>query len=227
MRASPPTPTVVLFDLDGTLIQGDSFVSALKFLMRRRPQRLWRLPVMAWDALLFRKGLRPNHWAKERFLIHLAAGLAPHEVMQLFEPWVEQLIDRQLYPEARRALSAHKQRGEACYLVTASPAFYAHFVARKLGMDGCIATEVTLDPNGLLTGHLRGFNCYGPEKVRRIQKHFRQAQPRFIAYSDHHSDLPMLQLAQEAYAINPTDKLKELAREHGIACLHWQRLRDS
>jgi phosphatidylglycerophosphatase C len=220
-----------IFDLDGTLLDCDSFFLWLRYLMVRRPTRLcWRIVPMIIDALCFKAGWKSNHWAKKRFLTHLAGGLKRHQAEALCRPWVERLLAKHLREDALRVLRHHQKQGNLTILATASPDLYANLICRLLDMDLCLATRLHWTLDHCISGQLVGDNCYGEVKrdmvVEWLKKSGRMAADgtchvTIDVWSDHHSDLPLLLIADQGYAINPTPKLKQLASSHSLNVIHW------
>ena len=90
-------------------------------------------------------------------------------------------------------------------MVSASPNIYLERVARQLGFDALICTEME-EKGGYLTGQMGTPNCYGEQKVLRLHawavKHFSDIQFSDItlyAYGDTAGDKPMLKMAQHAW----------------------------
>ena len=79
------------------------------------------------------------------------------------------------------------------------------------------------DPGGRLTGRIIGRNCYGPEKLRRIRETLGRDNGHWnvIVYTDHHSDLPLLEWADSPRVVNPSSKLRRVAVERGYQILDW------
>ena len=222
---------ITIFDLDGTLLNKDSFVSWLKHLMIHRPAPPKKWPLIFIDALLFKLGVCSNHWTKARFIGHMAGGLNREQLYTLTEPWLEHLIAENVFSDAIKTLDDCRMRGDHLMMITASPDFYAEQIAERLGIDTCLATPLEWTPTGHLSGCLAGPNCYGPEKCRRLELwlgeqgmgevHEGLANVEIHAYSDHHSDLPLLLRANKGYAVNPTQALMRLIKNNNLIHVIW------
>jgi len=218
-------PGVVVVDLDGTLVREDTYLSFLLANLRQRPWRGWRclwLPV-AVAAHLTR--FRDNSWLKRSFLTVFLGGLPATEVEAFGARFAERLVARQLRPGARQRLNAYAREGVRLVLATASLDLYVPAIARQLGIAQAdvICTRTARDARGRLTGWFDGMNCYGLEKAARIAA-WREVQgvSRIdIAYSDHHSDIPMLRLAVRGIAVNPSPRLRVMAEVEGFEIEDW------
>jgi phosphatidylglycerophosphatase C len=189
------TAEIAAFDVDGTLTRRDC---VLPFLARvggrarlgaallrhgpslaaaardreRRDDVKWGLTA----AVLGGRTLAEVAAAGERFATEVAAGWLRADV-----------IDR---------LAWHREMGHEVVLVTASYGVYAAPLGRRLGVAGVVATELDVDPRGVLTGRLAGNNCRGVEKVRRLSARYGEPLDLGWAYGDSQDDFPMLACAR-------------------------------
>ncbi len=129
-------------------------------------------------------------------------------------------------PGARARIAADKAAGYTLVMATASNRAYAGEIAVRLGFDACIATETMTDAAGRATARILGENCYGPAKRRMVEAWLaaqgiarHDASIRF--YSDHVSDAPMFDFADEATAVNAHAPLRRLAHKRGWALADW------
>ena len=109
-------------------------------------------------------------------------------------------------------------------MATSRYRFYAREIAEQLGFDDCIGTNSILGVDSQVHARIDGENCYGPAKLRMIE-HWLQTSAlerghvRF--YSDHASDAPVFEWADEPVAVNPHDRLAKLANERGWRVEDW------
>jgi phosphoserine phosphatase len=108
-------------------------------------------------------------------------------------------------------------------MATASFDFCVDALAAQLGFDRVVCTRSAWSERQTLTGQIAGANCYGQEKVRRLQEHFGDERPGWLVhgYSDHHSDIPFLSWVDRPVAVNPTRKMRGIARRMGIEIVAW------
>jgi len=210
---------VAIFDLDGTVVTGDSFVSFLLALLKKYPTRLVRCIHLPFAVCVFYLKLRSNSWLKDTFLRAIVGGLKEQQIQPVVEQYVDKLLAARLKQGAVEAIRSHQRDGLDIVLATASPDLYIHRIAEKLSIDHVVATQLQWQSDVCL-GRLRGQNCYGEEKLEAIRKQFRDLE---YAYSDHHSDLPLLLSAKRAVAIDPTPQLRELALQHDLPITTWEK----
>lgn len=207
--SAPEAGTVVAaFDFDGTLTRRDTFTV---FLARGLgwPRFAWALlrcsPWLAGYALR----LVPNNVAKARLMQATLAGRSLAEIDDWAAQWLAKDFPGQLREDAMAHLARHREAGHCCVMVSASPDIYLKQVARQLGFDALLCTEMETVGEGearRLTGRMRTPNCHGEQKVVRLRE---WALGRFgaaglegvtlYAYGDTSGDKPMLRLARYAF----------------------------
>ena len=165
--------TVVAFDFDGTLTTRDTFPAFIRFSLG-----FWRfavgLALFAPMLVAMKGGFYPNWKAKQRVFSHFFKGMS----VGRFDAYCEDFCRDRLPRMLRKQL-----------LQTA-------------GFTRLLCTEVETE-NGVLTGRFSTPNCYGTEKVRRLQSAYPDRKEyRLIAYGDSRGDREMLSYADEHYFIN-------------------------
>ncbi len=198
-----------LFDFDGTLTERDSFRALLLQGFRRQP---WRLVAAATGFPIFAAGVCvgfDKRYAKSWLLWCLTVGLGQRRAFQALEAWgsglgrnpqiwKQDVIDRYL---------AHRNAGHDLVICTASAAEWVAPMMQAAGLkfDHMVATKLSYRWGGVVVD---GPNCYGTEKPRRLERWMRgRDSVRFqAAYSDHPSDVPLLNLAETAWIVGSDPK---------------------
>jgi len=204
MSEIAPPVEVAAFDFDGTLTQRDTFTP---FLLRGLglPRFLWAvLTCSPWLAGYALRLVR-NDVAKARLMRAALSGRSLAEMEDWSMRWLAQDFPGQLQAWTLARLAYHQQAGHCCVIVSASPDIYLPRVARQLGFDGLICTEMEVQGTRL-TGRMRTPNCYGEQKVLRLNAWLMErfgAESIHVmtlhAYGDTAGDKPMLRLAQHAW----------------------------
>jgi phosphatidylglycerophosphatase C len=213
---------LAVFDLDGTVARHDTFGPFLWGYLWRRP---WRLPrallgLPAAVRFLFNR----DRGAFKGAVIHALLGGAKRASLDRWAAlYVPALVERGVYAEALTAIAAHRTRGDRLLMMSASTDLYVPRIGQALGFDETICTEVRWREDGRLDGRLATANCRGEEKRRCLAAVIaRDAPGRVYAYGDSRSDLPHMQLAQEAYLINPSARVTaRLAPQ--VQAIQWSR----
>jgi len=192
-------PVVAAFDFDGTLTRRDTMFPFLMHTLGRVAfvRHMFALsPALAGYGL----GLIRNDIAKEKVFIRCLAGMNMDELRQKGELFAANVLPGQLRPEAMQRLNWHKQQGHRCVVISASLDLYVRPWAISAGFDDVIATHLQTREAGLVTGKLAGANCFGPEKVQRLQALLGGRDGYTLyAYGDSRGDRELLLSADYAY----------------------------
>lgn len=196
----PESKTLVLLDFDGTLMKGDMFAAFLKF--RLRDSRvLMRLPFAMPFYILFKLKLMDNEKAKQAIFKRLFAGESSTDFRQRCEDfWQARGLD--LNPHIQAELAKYAPTESEFWIVSANFEPLIASFCEQMGKYSFLATRLeTVGPK--LSGNFNGPNCYGEEKVRRLQEQFPnpKAYANIVAYGDSSGDLPMINWAQEGYLL--------------------------
>lgn len=191
-------PIVAAFDFDGTITTSDSLRDFVRCLVGRRRFALGVLRSAPWLAGLS-IGVGDRGAVKARFLAATIGGWQRRELEAAAQRYATQRLPALIRPEMVARIEAHRQRGHRLVLVSASPALYLKIWAEREGFDAVLATELEFHADRF-TGRLASKNCWGPEKVRRLQQWSGSDRPRLqYAYGDSRGDLEMLALADHAW----------------------------
>ena len=124
-------------------------------------------------------------------------------------------------PAALDLVKSHQARGDVVALVTATNDFITAPIAQAFGITDLLAVRLARGPGGTISGGISGTPSYREGKVRRVHEWLAErgeslaAFGRISVYSDSVNDLPLLELATEPVATNPTPALEAIARERG------------
>jgi HAD superfamily hydrolase (TIGR01490 family) len=219
------TSVTAVFDLDRTVTRDGTYTPFLLHCAPSGPLVAVRVAVAAAAALAYTGGLITRGALKARMLDLFIAGASREQVAAWADDFVDRWLVSRVRPGALNAIARHRAAGHRLVLATASFDFYAETFAKRLGFDDVIATKSVWDSSGKLCAALDGENCYGPAKLGAVRNYFaaQTSQSRIVAYSDHHSDLGLLQWAHEGVAVNPNKKLRHLAPAHNLAVVDWDR----
>jgi len=212
-----------VFDLDRTVTRKDTFLPFLFIALRERPYRVFHSVLLPFAFLVYRIGLRDNGWLKQAFLRAIAGGATKLQVTEWSDRLLGNLMRKGINTQALGQLDHHRRSGHRTILISASYDFYVDRLADVLGFDAVICTEAAWTRDERLSGTRPTGNCYGPVKLQRLRELFpadRKAW-RVVAYSDHCSDLPLLEWADEAVVVNPGRKARHMARSRNFEVRHW------
>jgi HAD superfamily hydrolase (TIGR01490 family) len=213
---------LALFDLDGTISRGDTYLAYLLGFLARRPLSWPRAMPLPTAVAAHYVGWRDNTWLKTTFLKAIMGGRDRATVEAWTVAFLAGLRRRGLRRRALDAIDRHKAAGDRLVLATASPDLYVVPLGSMLGFDEVICTRTLWGPDGRLTGALDGGNCYGANKLDRVRASLDSQRPGAVTfYSDHHSDLPLLQAVDSPVVVNPSRAMSRTVAALGMRIEHW------
>jgi HAD superfamily hydrolase (TIGR01490 family) len=219
---------LAIYDMDRTVTRRATYTPFLiHCALHRAPWRLLFLPLVALSMLAYATKLIDRAQLKEiNHQLLLGGHIHPRELTPLVDGFAARQVAVNIRPGARAAIARDKSEGRMLVLATASYRLYAEAIAARLGFDHVIATGSIIGLDERVRARIDGENCYGPAKMRMVAHWVeasgltgRQGHVRF--YSDHVSDRPVFEWADEPVAVNPHGKLRRLATERGWAVEDW------
>jgi phosphatidylglycerophosphatase C len=215
---------IAVFDLDGTVTHRDTYLAYLMYVLRRRSRRLPRCLGLPAAVLQFKCGRLSNETLKCRFLAAVMGGCSRTEVELYTAGFVEICMTRMVKPAARARIARHRRQGHRLVLASASLDFYVEALATRLGFDDTVCTRAAWVTNAI-AGSLAGPNLLGESKLAAVKQTLAIDADRrevMFAYSDHHSDLPLLLFAKYGVAVDPTPRLSAAAAVFGLPVERWR-----
>jgi HAD superfamily hydrolase (TIGR01490 family) len=211
---------LVLFDLDNTLLSGDSDFEWAQFLIGKGV-----LDAELHEArnLEFYQQYRAGTLDIHAFLDFQLMPLSRHARREL-DAWHGEFMAERIRPligaQARALVDQHLCSGALTAIVTATNSFVTAPIAREFGVTHLIATEPELS-GGRYTGRVAGTPCFREGKLRRLDEWLAALGHRFAdfeestCYSDSHNDLPVLERVRHPVAVDPDPQLAAEARRRG------------
>jgi phosphatidylglycerophosphatase C len=214
---------LVIFDLDCTLTQKDTFIPYLLGFLRRNPCRLGRTLRLPWCLIKFLIRLETNEQLKEGFLATFLGGVKRQSIEIWSEVYVDKLLSKGLKKQAVEELKYHRAMGSDICIVSASLDIYVTLLAHRLGIKKVICTCAEYVGNRL-SGRLASKNCYGKEKVRRLEEMLgkKRNELYIIAYADHISDIPLLKWADRGIMVGSEAAMQNHLKETNIEARNWR-----
>ena len=219
---------LAIYDMDRTLTRYGTYTPFLfHCALRRAPWRLLFLPLVALSMIAY--GIRLIDRARLKEINHsllLGSKIHPRDLTPLVESFADKQVASNIRPGARAAVARDQAEGRRLVLATASYRLYAEAIATRLGFTDVIGTGSVIGLDERVHAKIAGENAYGPAKLRMIADWVEKSglkgkhgHVRF--YSDHVSDAPAFEWADEPVAVNPHGKLRRLATSRGWAIEDW------
>ncbi len=216
--------SLAIFDLDNTLLRGDSDHAWGRFLVERH---LVDGDVYERENERYYAQYQAGTLDIMEFLAFALAPLARFDRATL-ETWHQEFMRSKILPmitaSARTLVEKHRARGDTLLIITATNRFLTAPIARAFGIDHLLATEPEV-ANGRYSGRVAGTPCYREGKVLRLQEWLRQHGETLgdsWFYSDSHNDLPLLEIVTHPIAVNPDDILRSTAQARHWPVLHLE-----
>lgn len=208
---------LAIFDLDNTLLNGDSDY--------------------LWGRFLVELGVVDGDWYErenQRFYDEYKAGtldifeflrfslkpLAEHDMATL-NAWHARFMAEKIrpimQPRAQDLVERHREAGDTLLIITATNRFVTAPIAAAFGIDNLLATDPALE-HGRYTGEVSGTPCFRDGKVERLEHWLRETGFNLEGsyfYSDSHNDLPLLERVRYPVAVDADDTLQQHAEQLG------------
>lgn len=207
--------TLALFDLDNTLLSGDSDYEWGQFLVSRglvdrdhyaaANQRFYEqyqqgvLDIREFSAFSFTP-------LSERSMTELAA---------LHRDFMASVIEPLITTAARQLVEQHREQGHTLMVITATNSFITRPIVEAFGIPHLLATEPKV-VDGRYTREIDGTPCFQAGKVTRLQQWLETSAETLSGsyfYSDSRNDLPLLEMVDNPIAVDPDDTLRAIATD--------------
>ena len=216
---------LAMFDLDNTLIGGDSDYLWGEFLCEKgiiedtasfqkmneyfyQQYEVGKLDIYAWAEFSFK----------------VLTEYSIDELNDLRQNFIQQKIEPIFLDKAQSCINQHKENGDTILVITASNTFITAPIAEMYGINHLLATEPEFK-DGRFTGKVSGVPCFQSGKIDNlmpwIEKHNKNLKGSYF-YSDSHNDLPLLELVDNPVAINGDPRLPSTANKNGWPNLDWR-----
>jgi HAD superfamily hydrolase (TIGR01490 family) len=210
---------LALFDLDNTLLGGDSDHAWGEFLIskefvdaeshRDRNDQFYRQ---------YRKGTLDIH-DYVRFTLGPILHSNQEELRALHDEFMDQFISPMMLKKAENLVEQHRRANDICVIITATNEYITAPIANLFSVDALIATELEVE-NGHYTGNITGTPCFQAGKVDKLKQWLALQEEDFrleagCFYSDSINDLPLLNLVEKPVAVDPDPQLLEVAESKG------------
>ncbi len=210
--------SLAIFDLDNTLIAGDSDYLWGEFVVENGMV----------DAAHYRQKNDEFYEAYQNgsldivaylnFALAPLAGRPPEALAALHERFMSEKIRPIMLAKANDLIEHHRSLGDTLLIITATNRFVTGPIAEALGVGAILASEPEL-VDGCYTGKATGVPCFQQGKVTRLASWLADSGESLKGshfYSDSFNDIPLLEKVDHPVAVDPDDRLAEYAKERGI-----------
>lgn len=192
---------VALFDIDKTIIKGDSMFKLLEYTLKKYPKSILGVLLLVVKLFKYKLGLINTKIAKEN-MFYTLKYLNEDDLYDFYK----QVLKKSIYCEAENKMKELYSQNYKIILISASPECYLKYFEEEEFIDFVIGTRLYKEGNRFIN-KIIGENCKGEEKVKRINEYLKKLdiiidKENSVAFSDSLSDIPMFNLVNKAYLIN-------------------------
>ena len=211
---------LALFDLDNTLLSGDSDFEWAQFLIE---QGALDRELFEAKNLAFYEQYKAGTLDIHEFLDFQLKPLSRH-TRNVLDGWRDNFMQNKVRGmvtvAAQDLVAKHRATGDVCVIITATNSFITSPIAQEFGVEHLIATEPE-ERDGEFTGCVVGVPCFREGKVARLESWLAQqgwgweSLSDSYFYSDSLNDLPLLKKVRHPVAVDPDETLRSYAEQHG------------
>lgn len=220
---------ITLFDLDNTLLSGDSDHAWMDFLITSNvveSKNFSQTNKCFYDDYV---NGRLDINAYINFQLSTLSKFPRAKLDNLYREFFHEKILSMISNRARKLVHNHRQRGDLLVIITATNRFIAAPIATELGVNNLLATEPEVNELGNFTGKIVGTPCFQAGKIEHLRDWLKfQDMDLYTSlrgsrfYSDSYNDLPLLEAVDFPVAVDPDLRLRATAQNRGwpILSLH-------
>lgn len=209
---------LAIFDVDFTITKKETLMELFKYVIKEDKRNLVYIPRAITSGLLYLTKVYDEKRVKESFLKFID-GKTEKEIKGLVNRFYQNRLSKILYKDSIEMMKNLKKEGYDIYLISASPEFYLYELYAIEEIDKIIGTKFIFD-QGIFKRQMKGCNCKGEEKVRRLKEVLKEENievdfENSYMFSDSLSDKPLLDLVGNPYLIN-------YRKKNEIEILKWK-----
>ena len=205
-----------IFDLDNTILNGDSDYSWINFLIEKRlvdKDEYERKNKYFYDQY-YQGKLNYDEWAE--FALTTIKGKKPEEIEDILSKFLSEIIEPMINIYALKLLHDHTHNNDIMLLASATNSVIVEPIAKRLGFKNIVSTEVEIIDE-IYTGKVLGIPALSEGKLIKVKEWMLQNSIESFDntsfYSDSINDLPLLAAVSKPVAVNPDDMLREECRK--------------
>ena len=207
---------LAIFDLDNTILNGDSDYSWINFLIEKRlvdKDEYERKNKYFYDQY-YQGKLNYDEWAE--FALTTIKGKKPEEIEDILSKFLSEIIEPMINIYALKLLHDHTHNNDIMLLASATNSVIVEPIAKRLGFKNIVSTEVEIIDE-IYTGKVLGIPALSEGKLIKVKEWMLQNSIESFDntsfYSDSINDLPLLVAVSKPVAVNPDDMLREECRK--------------
>ncbi len=214
---------IVLFDVDDTIIKGQSQKLFLDFLFKNKYISIsYFLRLSLW-FVFYKMGLIKNPKSAMEYAFSFTKNKTESDIAGIVDKFFSSTLVYKIYPEAKKIIKEHRDKGRSVVLVSNAVDVLIKKISSYLEADDFISTKLEI-VDGVYTGNINGNIMYGETKKQSVENYIKSkgiTLDNSWAYGDHVSDIFLLSIVKNPYAINPSKELRKYANEKGWPIINF------
>lgn len=211
---------IAFFDVDNTIVDGYTQKYFIKFLIKNNKlSRVFILFYAIW-FLLYKLHIIKNAGSAIKLYVKYLRGNGVGEMSQLVEEFFDTEIERRIFSGARQEINEQLSKGNKVVLVSMSLFPIIEIIAEHLGVEDFIATDVEV-VEGKYTGKIVGRVIEGEHRYQIVKSNIGKHNKKVYFYTDHYTDLPILESVDFPVVVNPDNILYNKALKGGWKILNF------
>jgi HAD superfamily hydrolase (TIGR01490 family) len=207
---------LAIFDLDNTILNGDSDYSWINFLIEKRlvDKDEYERKNKYFYNQYYQGKLNYDEWAE--FALTTIKGKKPEEIEDILSKFLSEIIEPMINIYALKLLHDHTHNNDIMLLASATNSVIVEPIAKRLGFKNIVSTQVEIIDE-IYTGKVLGIPALSEGKLIKVKEWMLQNSIESFDntsfYSDSINDLPLLAVVSKPVAVNPDDMLREECRK--------------
>lgn len=227
MNESKPSNSndLAIFDMDGTLIKGQSQKYFLKYMLDKNYINFFQYFRIYFWFILYKFGVVNNPKKISNIAFSFIKGMNVEKLDYLAQDFFNSILRDKIYTEGKERIAWHIKMKNELLLLTNAIEPLAKIVAKYLNIPGYLCTELEIIDN-IYTGKILGVNTYGRNKVLKVYSYVKKHNydiKKTWAYCDHGSDIDIMGIVKHPIAVNPDKTLKKESERRGWKIINFTK----
>ncbi len=213
---------LILFDLDGTLIEGQTQKIFLGIMYKEGILSFWDyIKIYVW-FISYKLGVTKDTQKVRVYAYKKLANQTVEKIERIIETHFS-CFSNKIYPNSFNLINTFKKNGDEIFIISASIEPIVRKICNQFSINNYLCTKLEVD-NDVFSGNISGIPLYGDEKIARIKNYIDNANKSYnmiYYYNDHVSDIGLMEFVDIPICVNPDFKLKNIAEKKKWEILYW------
>jgi HAD superfamily hydrolase (TIGR01490 family) len=217
---------LVILDLDGTIINGQSQLIFLKYLLKKRVISLFFYFKLSTWFILYKLSIIKNPKKIMQYAFSFLSKKKESEIETLINDFVVNYLKNFIFLEIINIIDKYKHENKELIIVSNSISPIVKKIAQFLEIKNYIATKLEVE-NGEFTGKILGDIIYGKNKIKYINNFIKEKEfkiENIWAYTDHISDIDILKNVNHPFVVNPKKDLLKEATKNSWPIIYFKKI---